>query len=118
MALITIQIQDWKLLDILLDRVDYWGREDERELWEKMYQSLIDSNYFQTNEFDEMYIVDNDIINYCDTITKEDYPEDFKKLINLHHKGQYDVSCENFEKIHPSFIEAVSQDETKILIRY
>ena len=118
MALVTVQMEDWQLLDMLLDRVDYWGRESNRDLYEKMYQSYLDNGVFECGEFNVMSIVDNDIVNYCAVITQEDYPQDFEKLLKLHREGEYDVSCEEFEEISPSFIEAVSDDETRILIRY
>lgn len=118
MALVTVKMEDWELLEMLLDRLSYWGRDDERDLYEQMYQSYLDGGVFEQGEFNVMYIVDNDVVNYCDVITKEDYPQDFEKLLELHHQGEYDVSCESFENISPSFIEAVSEDETRILIRY
>ena len=118
MALVNVQMEDWELLDMLLDRVDYWGRESDRDLYEKMYQSYLDGEVFESGEFNVMSIVDNDVVNYCDVITKKDYPQDFEKLLELHHNGDYDVSCESFKDISPSFIEAVSDDETRILIRY
>ena len=103
---------------MLLDRVDYWGRESDKDLYEKMYQSYLDSGIFENGEFNAMSIVDNDIVNYCSIITQEDYPQDFEKLLKLYQEGEYDVSCEEFEEIRPSFIEAVSDDEKRILIRY
>lgn len=118
MALVTVQMEDYELLEKLLDRLSYWGRDDERELYEQMYQNMLDGGVFESGEFNVMSIVDNDVVNYCDVITKDDYPQDFKKLLELHQQGEYDVSCESFEEISPSYIEAVSDDETRILIRY
>lgn len=90
----------------------------ERDLYEQMYQNYLDSGVFESGKFNVMYIVDNDVVNYCDVITKEDYPQDFEKLLELYHQGERDVSCESFEDISPSYIEAVSDDEERILIRY
>lgn len=118
MSTIRILVDEDYLLDLLLDRVDYWGRESDRDLYEKMYSSYLDSGVFENVEFSVSVIVDNDIINYCKVITQEDYPQDFEKLLQLYHTGSYDVSCESFEEINPSFIEAVSDDETRILVRY
>ena len=118
MALVTVQMEDYELLEMLLDRLSYWGRDDERDLYEIMYQSYLDGGVFESGEFNVMSIVDNDVVNYCDVITKEDYPQDFEKLLQLYREGERDVSCESFEDISPSFIEAVSDDETRILIRY
>lgn len=118
MALVTVQMEDYELLEMLLDRLSYWGRDDERDLYQQMYQNYLDNGVFESGEFNVMAIVDNDVINYCDVIIKEDYPQDFEKLLELYRNGKYDVSCESFEDISPSFIEAVSDNETKILIRY
>lgn len=119
MALVTVQMEDWELLDMLLDRCNAWGTSKANiDLFEKMYQSYLDSGVFESGEFNVMSIVDNDVVNYCDVITSEDYPQDFEKLLQLYKEGERDVSCEDFEDISPSFIEAVSDDETRILIRY
>lgn len=118
MSLVTVQMEDYELLEMLLDRLAYWGREDERDLYEQMYQNYFDSGYFESGEFNVLSIVDNDVVNYCDVITKKDYPQDFEKLLKLYQDGEYDISCENFGDIKPSFIEAVSDDKTRILIRY
>lgn len=118
MALVNVQMEECELLEMLLDRLSFWGREDERDLYEKMYQNYMDGGCWDGIEFDVKSIVDNDVVNYCNVITREDYPEDFDKLLKLHQDGEYDVSCEEFEKISPSFIEAVSDDEERILIRY
>lgn len=119
MALITIQIEDYKALDMLLDRCDFWETSKEnQDLFEKMYQHYIDGGVFEGAEFDPMVAVDNDVVNYCSVIHKSEYKKDFKKLLKLYKQGEYDVSCEDFEDISPSYIEAVSDDETRILVRY
>ena len=118
MALVTVQMEDYELLEMLLDRLSYWGRDDERELYEQMYQNMLDGGVFESGEFNVMSIVDNDVVNYCDVISKEDYPQDFEKLLEFYRNGERDVSCESFEGISPSYIEAVSEDEERILIRY
>jgi hypothetical protein len=119
MALVTVQMEDYELLEMLLDRCNAWGTsENNIDLFEKMYQSYLDGGVFDNGEFNVMSIVDNDVVNYCNVITKEDCPQDFEKLLELYHQGEHDVSRERFEDISPSFIEAVSDDETRILIRY
>lgn len=118
MTLITVQMEDYELLNMLLDRLDYWGREDERDLYEKMYQNYLDSGVFECMEFNVNYIVDNDVVNYCSVISREDYPKDYDKLLELYEKGERDVSCEEFEELNVSYIEAVSHYDEKMLIRY
>ena len=118
MALITVQMEDYELLEMLLDRLSYWGREDERDLYEIMYQNYLDSGAFESMEFNVNYIVDNDVVNYCSVISREDYPKDYDKLLELYEKGERDVSCEEFEELNVSYIEAVSHYDEKMLIRH
>ena len=120
MALVTVQMEDWELLEMLLDRCDCWGAsKDNKDLFEIMYQSYLDSGVFEHGEFNVMSIVDNDVVNYCEVLYKEDETsEDWEKLITLYNEGERDVSCEEFERGSISFIEAVSDDEERILIRY
>lgn len=116
-TMITIQIDNNEALEMLMDRVRYW-RDDSTtlELFEKMYQNYIDWGCFDESEFDIMQIVDNDVVNWCSVV---EYGEkDFKKLLKLYKAGERDVSCESFKEYKVSFIEAVSDDETAILIRY
>ena len=118
MTLRKVLMEDWELLDMLLDRLAYWGREDERDLYEKMYQNYLDSGVFESMEFNVKYIVDNDVVNYCSVISREDYPNDYDKLLELYEKGERDVSCEEFEELKVSYIEAVSFYDEKMLIRH
>ena len=119
MALVTVQMEDYELLEMLLDRLSFWGRDDERDLYEQMYQSYLDGGVFECGEFNVNSIVDNDVVNYCSVLYKEDTnKKDWKKLLKLYNEGERDVSCESFKDISPSFIEAVSDDEERILIRY
>lgn len=119
MTLVNVKMEDWELLDMLLDRCDYWGVSSEnKDLFEKMYEHYLDSGLFEEGEFNVRSIVDNDAVNWCTVIHKRDYKKDFKKLLKLYKQGEYDVSCEAFEEIKPSYIEAISDDEERILIRY
>lgn len=118
MTLITVQMEDYELLEMLLDRLSYWGRDDERDLWEEMYQSYLDSGVFSSMDFNVKSIVDNDVVNYCSVISREDYPNDYDKLLELYEKGERDVSCEEFEELNVSYIEAVSFYDEKMLIRH
>ena len=118
--LVTVKVEDWQLLDMLLDRCDAWETSKEnKDLFEKMYERYINSGCFEGAELNIMSIVDNDVINYCSVLYKEDTnKEDWEKLMKLYNEGEYDVSCEEFEDINPSFIEAISDDEERILVRY
>ena len=117
MTLINVKIEDWQLLEMLLERCEAWGTsKDNIDLFEKMYQNLIDGGCFDGAELNIMSIVDNDVVNYCSVIEKGE--KDFEKLLELDKQGEYDVSCEDFEEYRISYIEAVSDDETRILVRY
>ena len=71
--LVTVKVKDWQLLDMLLDRYDFWGTSKEnKDLFENMYSNMIDNCCFEDTEFDVMKIVDNDVINYCSLLYKED----------------------------------------------
>lgn len=120
MALVTVKIEDWKLLDMLLDRCDAWDiSRNNKDLFEIMYQSYIDGDVFDGMELNIMKIVDNDAVNYCSVLYKEDTnKDDWEKLLKLYKDDVRDISCEHFESCSPSFIEAVSEDEERILVRY
>lgn len=119
MGLVNVQMERYELLELLMDRVKYWKEDqDIIDLYEKMYSNYIDNNAFCNITLNVMDIVDNDIINYCEVITKQEYPNDFEKLLELYHNDEYDISCENLEDIKASFIEAVLDNEEAILIRY
>ena len=80
--LVTVKVEDWQLLDMLLDRCDAWETSKEnKDLFEKMYSHLIDSCCFEGEEFDVMKIVDNDVVNYCSVIDNTE--KDFNKLLEL-----------------------------------
>lgn len=117
MTLINVQIEDWQLLEMLLERCNAWETsKDNIDLFEKMYQHYIDGGVFDGAELDIMSIVDNDVVNYCSVIEMGE--KDFKKLLKLYKQGEYDVSCEDFKEYRISYIEAVSDDETRILVRH
>ena len=117
MAQITVQIEEYDLLEMLLERCEAWSTsKDNIDLFEKMYQHFIDGGCFDGAELNIMSIVDNDVVNYCTVIEKGE--KDFKKLLKLYKQGDYDVSCEDFKEYSISYIEAVSDDETRILIRH
>lgn len=52
MTLINVQIEDWQLLDMLLERCEEWETsKDNIDLFEKMYQHCIDGGVFDDAEF-------------------------------------------------------------------
>lgn len=114
--MITVKIENKTALNMLMNRVKFWRSDSTTlELFEKMYENYINNGFFEDCEFDVMKIVDNDVVNWCSEINKGD--KDFKKLLKLYKKGEYDISCECLD-CGASFIEAASDDETAILIRH
>lgn len=114
--MMNIQIDEDTALEMLCDRVREWKDGAEAELFDKMYESYVYDGCFDGAEFDVMSIVDNDVVNWCDIISAGD--KDFDKLLKLYKDGERDVSCEDFENGKYSYIEAVSDDEDLILVRY
>ena len=122
--MLTVKINENKALQMLLDRCEAWETsKDNIDLFEKMYENYINLGCFDDAEFDVMQIVDNDVVNWTSVLYKNDYDTkeykaDFEKLLKLYKDGERDVSCETFDSIGKiSFIEAVSDDESRILIR-
>lgn len=108
-------------LNLLMNRLSTWTDDkDTLDLFEKMYESYLDSGVFDNNEYSVMEIVDNDYINYCNVVSAEDLSKkDFKKLVKLYKNGERDISCEDFDNIGSSYVEAVDDEEnpSKFLLR-
>ena len=119
--MITITLENDEALDMLMNRLSVWTDDKkEQDLYKQMYESYIEDGCFDGGNFDVMSIVDNDYVNYCSTIYKEDCSEeDWNKLIELYDEGYRDISCEEFEgdTIWQSFIEAMNDDKTVALMR-
>lgn len=109
----TIKINNDDLFNMLSDRLDYWNLKPEKQdLFEKMYENAVDKGLFEKCKFDVNAIVDNDIANWCTVL--DDNDEDFEKILQSYTTGEYNISC----KTKYSYIEAVADDETRILVRY
>ena len=98
--MVTVKINEDTLLEMLLDRLEYWTNNKEViNLYRDYYKSLIDSGCFENCELDIMVIVDNDYLNNLKTISKEDFK-------------QYDSEDETGDKIVAS-----NEDADLYLIR-
>lgn len=117
--MITIQIDEDDLLDMLMDRVAYWTNDVEViDLYEEMYRSYVDGGVFEGAELNIMSIVDNDYVNYCTVLEANEVSEEaWKQLVNLYNEGTRDISCEDIEGVCGSFIEAMNEDRTMALMR-
>lgn len=112
--MIIVKIKEDDVFNLLMDRIEVWTKKDSKayKLFESMYSNYINSGLFEDMELDVMKIVDNDYVNYCQIIEKDD--EGFNEILKLHKEGNYDISCQTCY----SNIEAVSEDETMILVRH
>lgn len=110
--MVTVKIREDDLLDMFMERCEAWNGLD-KELFEKMYENNINNGLFDGMELDIMRIVDNDYINWTSVLEK-DVDEDFDEVFVLYKQGEYDISCQT----RYSYIEAVSDDEQRILVRY
>ena len=114
--MLNVKIDESDALEQLCERVKVWRGGRIARLFFKMYENLVNSGAYNGGIFDVKSIVDNDIVNWCSVVKKGE--KDFKKLLSLYKQGKYDVSCENFVGYKVSYIEAVSDNEDLILIRY
>lgn len=74
--MVTVTIDEDTLLEILLDRVEFWtSDEDVINLYRDYYEELVYSGCFEGCALDIMSIVDNDYVNNLTTIIKEDFEQ-------------------------------------------
>ena len=86
--MITVQIDETTLLDMLVDRVEYWTDErDVIELYQEYYNDLIESGCFEGSVLDIALIVDNDWVNYTRVMTSDE----LKKEYNIDVNGADDI---------------------------
>lgn len=70
--MIDVQIDKTTLLNLLMDRLEYWTDNHETlELYGEYLEDLIDSGYFENNKLDVMSFIDNLYINYTTVTDKE-----------------------------------------------
>ena len=98
--MITIKIDEDKLLEMLVDRVEYWtSDENVIALYRNYYEMLIDFGCFEGCELDIMGVVDNDYINNLIVLNKEDF-EDY-----------------GVESLEDDKIEAYNEEQNLYLVR-
>ena len=118
--LITVKIHKDILLNMLIDRLDYWSNSinyEEKDLLIDTYERYIDDGIFEYCEFNLHDIVDNDVVNWCSVIKKDSISEeDWERLEKFYENGERDVSCEYFDSLGISFIE--SMNDNMILVRH
>ena len=74
--MITVTIDEDTLLEMLLDRVEYWTSDESViNLYRDYYEGLINCGCFEGCTLDIMSIVDNDYINNLIVLSKEDFED-------------------------------------------
>lgn len=74
--MITIQITEKDLLDMLITRLKYWeDNEDILDLYTNYLTDLIYTGYFNDTELDINSYIDNLYINYSVVVNKKDLIE-------------------------------------------
>lgn len=98
--MITIKIDEDKLLEMLVDRVKYWTSDESViNLYRDYYEGLVYSGCFEGCELDIMSVVDNDYTNNLIVLNKEDFE---------------DYGVESFED---DKIEAFNEEQNLYLVR-
>lgn len=113
--MVNVKIDEDVLLEMLRNRLENWTSDsDIINLYMKMYENYVYGGCFDGVEFDIDVIVDNDYVNYCSVV--EEGEDDFNDLLKVYRmQGLGDCSCED---CNANYIEAISDDEKMILIRW
>ena len=79
--MVNVQIDENDLLEMLMDRVEFWTDDtDIKKLYEVYYADLIDNGCFEGAELDIKFIVDNDYVNHFSVYEiLEDIMKDFNE---------------------------------------
>lgn len=74
--MITVTIDEDTLLEMLLDRVEYWTSDESViNLYRDYYEGLVYSGCLEGCTLDIKLTVDNDYVNYLATIKKENFEQ-------------------------------------------
>lgn len=92
--MITVKMDEYDVLDLLIDRVKYWTDDhDTIKLYTAYYEEMLDCGCFDGVELNVPLIVDNDYVNYKAVIYKEDF-------------DNYNITDEDDERIVARFDKA------------
>lgn len=115
--MITITIDEQELVEILTERVRFWTNDEITiNLYNEMYEDRVYNAAIEVNNGISC-IVDNDYVNYCNTVDKKDNESDYNKLLDAYNDDKYDVSCIQFDNIDASYIEAYDKYNEVFLTR-
>ena len=74
--MITVTVDEDTLLEMLLDRLEFWTSDKSvKNLYKDYYEGLVYSGCFEGCTLDIAVIVDNDYVNNLTTISKEDFEQ-------------------------------------------
>ena len=72
--MVTVTVDEDALLEMLLDRLEYWTSDESvKKLYKDYYEGLVYSGCFEGCKLDIGIIVDNDYVNNLKAISKEDF---------------------------------------------
>lgn len=84
---LKILIEDYQLKEVLLNRIKSWTKEDDQiTLFNIYFDKLLNSDFFEKNEIDIYYFVDNLFLNSVfhygkKSLEKAHIKEDDKRII-------------------------------------
>lgn len=110
--MVTVRMEEDDLLDLLEERCKFWQQgRDNLDLYQQMYENSVYGGVFDSMPFNVKEIVDNDIINNTVIVTEDD--DEFEAIKECYENGDYDISCDTCY----SYLEAVSEDKERFLVR-
>ena len=72
--MVTVTVDEDALLEMLLDRLDFWTSDKSvKNLYRDYYEGLVYGGCFEGCKLDIGIIVDNDYVNNLKAISKEDF---------------------------------------------
>lgn len=82
--MINVKIDEDVLLNMLMERVEYWTQDEiTYKLFEIYYRESIECGLFEGLPLDITDIVDNDYVNYTAVLTPEEFKEQFSSPTNI-----------------------------------
>lgn len=101
--MVTVKIDEYDLLDMLMDRLAFWTTDDvTTKLFDRYYWDMIEGGCFDETELDVRSTVDNDYVNYLEVIYEEDF-------------DNYNIENENDERI---ILADTDDDGNKVYLIY
>lgn len=106
------------VLSLFRNRLEYWDKSrDAIDLFLQMYRQHLENGLFAHEELNIYDIVDNDVINNCVVLEKDDVTqEDWDAVQEACRNGQTEIDLESFGYLCTGYIEAKNKDQ--ILVRF